>query len=116
MIRFKTVLFEPGETKKPLFRIHSGRIALFDGIPRGKDEDWSPPIAVYDRDWFINREALTRSPKNCHAMAMQDGQIISLAVLMEPLGECAKGQHWKAALGILAKLNHCIQDLMGPVP
>lgn len=78
IMKYRTVLYEPGQMGGSLFLVHSGAVALFDTVPSGSegDDEWTAPNAVYQHGWFLNREALIRSPSKNYAIAIEDGEVL----------------------------------------
>jgi len=71
---FKTLLWETGSANGVLYLVHSGAIALFEKLPTSDRP--SMPVAVYRHGWFLNREALLRTPARFLAICVESGEIL----------------------------------------
>lgn len=76
LVRYKTLLWEPGQTGVELFLVHTGAVALYKTLPQKGSSEWMAPVAVYRRGWFLNREMLARARTHYYAVALESGEAL----------------------------------------
>lgn len=75
-IEKRAVLYSPDEPSTCLYLMHTGAVGLFSSLPQ-TDEDWKMPKCVVRHGWFLNVRALSGSPCQDCAIALEGGEVLS---------------------------------------